>query len=229
MSEIVHVPFRDGEILAVDVNGKPWVVMRPALESIGLSFPTQLRKLRNRSWAVVAQRATTGADGKTYEMTIVDLRTFLMLLATVSESSVAEAIRPKLIAYQREVADVIERHFMRLHGRGEDPTNFTWTLDETCAILRQRYHLDLNAHTIGQQFRTAGIWKQNGTPTSKWDQCFHFTGTAWTVLPISIARIGKRLLKIEHQIQQGYAIQLRLQLEGVGRGVELEQLSTDDV
>lgn len=62
MSEIVHVPFRDGEILAVDIDGRPWVVLRPALESIGLSFPTQLRKLRNRSWAVVAQRATTGAD-----------------------------------------------------------------------------------------------------------------------------------------------------------------------
>lgn len=100
--------------------------------------------------------------------------------------------------------------------------------DEACAILRQRYHLDLNAHTIGQQFRTAGIWKQNGTPTSKWDQCFHFTGTAWTVLPIAIARIGKRLLKVEHQVQQGYAIQLRLQLEGVGRGAELGQLLTDD-
>ncbi len=229
MSEIVHVPFKGGEVLAVEINGKPWVVLRPAFAAMGIKVDSQIAKVRAQSWSTTRVTEVVADDGRTREMVIADLRTFLMALATIPASRVAESVRPLLGAYQREVSEVIERHFMRLHGREEDPTNFTWTLDEACAILRQRNHLDLNAHTVGQQFRTAGIWKQNGTPTSKWDQCFHFTGTAWTVLPVAIGRIGKRLLKVERQIQQGYAIQLRLQLEGVGEDIpEIVQLRTDE-
>lgn len=229
MSEIVRIPFRDGEVLAVEINGRPHVVLRPALESIGLDYSAQWRKVRGRSWACVVPLTTQiPGDNQRREVITVPLRTFLMLLATINEAHVSDAIRPTLIAYQNEVADVIEAHFT--HGRGDasEIVPFTWTLDEACAIIRQRYYLDHTVISLCRLFRAAGIFKQNGSPTAKYAQCFHFTGTAWTILPVAMARIGKQLVKVTHQLQQSYAIQLRLQLEGFGQGIDLEQTSTDN-
>jgi hypothetical protein len=44
------------------------------------------RKLMSRSWACVAQRALQ-VDGQLRERTTVDVRTFLMLLATINENN----------------------------------------------------------------------------------------------------------------------------------------------
>jgi hypothetical protein len=110
----VHaLDFHGDRLLLVDVGGKPRIVLRPAMEALGLDYATQFTKLRQRSWAVVGQSPTTGADGKTYQMVTVDVRTFLMLLATVDENRVAEAVRPKLVAYQAEVADAIEAYWTK--------------------------------------------------------------------------------------------------------------------
>ena len=214
MTELVHIPFRDGEVLAVEIDGKPHVVLRPALENIGLDFASQWRKLQGRSWATVGQATTVAADGRTRSMLTVDLRTFLMLLATVNEASVNESVRPALIAYQREVADVIERHFAKAHGNPDEYVPFTWTLDEACAIIRQRYHLQHHVQSLTALFRTSGIWKQNGTPTAPFAWCFHFTGTAWTIHPYGMAKIGQRITKVTQQLQESYGIQMRLELEG---------------
>jgi hypothetical protein len=110
---IHELEFHGDRLLLIEVDGKPHVVLRPALEALGLDYSTQLAKLRQRSWAVVGQSPTTGADGKTYRMVTVDVRTFLMLLATVDESRVSEAVRPRLIAYHAEVADAIEAYWTR--------------------------------------------------------------------------------------------------------------------
>lgn len=112
-SEIVKVPFRGDEILTVDVDGKPHIVLKPALESIGIDYSTQLIKLKRRSWATMGQCPTVAEDGKNREMTTVDVRTFLMLLATVDEARVAAHVKDKLIAYQSEVADAIEEYWTR--------------------------------------------------------------------------------------------------------------------
>lgn len=111
--EIVRVPFHGTVLLTSEVAGVRHIALKPAIEGIGLSYPAQYRKLQGRSWAVVAQTATTGSDGKTYQMVTVDVRTFLMLLATVNENQVAEDLRPLLVAYQREVADVIESYWTK--------------------------------------------------------------------------------------------------------------------
>lgn len=111
MTDLVHIPFRDTEVLAVDVAGRPHVVLKPAIEGLGLDYSAQYRKLQRKSWGTVALVPTVGADGKAREMAAVDVRTFLMLLATIDEQRVADAARPLLIAYQAEVADVIEAYW----------------------------------------------------------------------------------------------------------------------
>lgn len=113
MTDLIHIPFHGTEILAVDVDGEPQVVLKPAIESIGVDYWTQKRKLDGKSWATIGMMPTVGADGRTREMTTVDVRTFLMLLATINETKVAEDKRDLLIAYQAEVADAIEAYWTK--------------------------------------------------------------------------------------------------------------------
>lgn len=217
-AELVHIPFRDGEVLAVEFNGKPHVVLRPALEAIGLDYSTQLAKLRSRSWACVGLCPTQiPGDDQRRDVVVVDVRTFLMLLATIDERRVAIEIRPTLVAFQNEIADVIERHFMKTNGGPDEYVPFTWTLDEACAIIRQRYHLDHHVQSLTALFRTSGVWKQNGTPTAAFAWAFHFTGTAWTIHPYGMAKIGKRITRVTQQLQESYGMQLRFEIEDAER------------
>jgi P22_AR N-terminal domain len=109
----VAIPFQGGEVLTVDRDGRPHVILKPAFEAIGLDAGRQINNLRRRSWATTAVTAVVAADGKVREMATADVRTFLMHLATIPESRVNEAARPTLVAYQSEVADAIEQYWTK--------------------------------------------------------------------------------------------------------------------
>lgn len=109
--EPVRVPVGETEIYSVLIDGEPHVVLRPAVEAMGLDYATQLRKLRARSWAVVGQTPTTGADGKTYEMATVDLDTWSMLLANINENRVSDRARPVVVEYQKRSARALREYW----------------------------------------------------------------------------------------------------------------------
>ena len=112
MSDLVRIPFRGTEVLAVDVAGKPHVVLKPFVEALGLAYQPQHRKLAGKSWASVTTTVMQlPGDAQRREVTIVPVRTALMLLATIDENRVPEGKRPLLVAYQAEVADVIEAYW----------------------------------------------------------------------------------------------------------------------
>ena len=111
--QLIPFDFHGDQLLLVDVDGAPQIVLKPAIEAIGLDYWTQIEKLRARSWAVTGQSPATGTDGKTYQMLTCTVRTFLMLLATIDERRVAKDVRPKLVAYQAEVADAIESYWTK--------------------------------------------------------------------------------------------------------------------
>jgi hypothetical protein len=111
--EVVHIPFHGDEILCVDEDGKPGIILKPALESIGVDYWGQIERLRRKSWATTRVTRVVAGDGKEREMLTVDVRTFLMLLATIDERRVGKDVAPKLIAYQAEVADVIEAYWTK--------------------------------------------------------------------------------------------------------------------
>lgn len=60
-----------------------YVALRPVCEALGLDVHSQRHRLQRQSWAVEVIMTSTGADGKTYEMTFIDRRTFTMWLATI--------------------------------------------------------------------------------------------------------------------------------------------------
>lgn len=111
MSDIVKVPFEGGEIQTLDIDGKPFVVLKPAIESLGLDYSSQLRKLQTRSWVNRRDITTVAADGRSRLMVALDVPSFLMWLATVNETKVAEHVRPILVAYQSESAGAINGYW----------------------------------------------------------------------------------------------------------------------
>lgn len=114
MTEIVPVPFHDDTVFTVEHDSKPHIILKPAVESIGLDYWAQVRKLRSRSWACTASKTVQlPGDNQRREVVTCDVRTFLMLLATVDENRIGADVRPKLIAYQAEVADAIESYWTK--------------------------------------------------------------------------------------------------------------------
>ncbi|AGW41704.1 prophage antirepressor protein [Leifsonia xyli subsp. cynodontis DSM 46306] len=112
MTELVRVPFRGGEVLAVDIDGKPFVALRPAFEVIGLDPDKQIKKIQARSWACTSVTAVQLPGSSQHRNIVVsDVRTFLMALAAIPDSRVKPEVRDLLIAYQAEVADVIEAYW----------------------------------------------------------------------------------------------------------------------
>lgn len=113
MSSIIRVsvPTTDRAIEAIEIDGEPWICLKPACEALGLSYATQKEKLNRRSWAVVPQRGTTGSDGKTYQMTVMDRQTFVMWLATINEARVNSTSAPIIVAFQKEAARALDDYF----------------------------------------------------------------------------------------------------------------------
>lgn len=110
MKELTQVPFHDTTIYTT-ADGT-YVALRPVCESLGLDFSGQLQRLQRQSWAVVGMTPTTGSDGKTYEMTVIDRRTFTMWLATIDIGRVKnERTRELVRTYQCEAADALDKYF----------------------------------------------------------------------------------------------------------------------
>lgn len=105
----VPVPGAD-DLMAMQDDAAVWVALRPMCDTLGIGFDAQIRKLRRRSWAGIAQRATPSAGGVQLT-TVVTSQTIPMWLATIDENRVAEDARPKLIAYQREAAAALDAYF----------------------------------------------------------------------------------------------------------------------
>lgn len=112
-NKIVTIPFHGSTVQAVDVDGKPVVPLKGMTENLGLNYTSQVGKLKNKSWACVTKVVTQASDGKNYETTCIDLRTLTMWLATIDENRVSEEARPLVVAYQAEIADVIESYWAK--------------------------------------------------------------------------------------------------------------------
>jgi hypothetical protein len=92
------------------VNGESYVILRPAVETLGLDFETHLADLRARGWATCVEVPMVGLDGEVGSVVVVDRRTWLTFLFCLDPGMVAERARPPLIAYQSESANNFEGH-----------------------------------------------------------------------------------------------------------------------
>lgn len=111
---LVKIEFHGDTLEACQSGDKVWTSLRRLCECIGVDYSKQLRKLKSKSWACVAQRAMQVAgDDQIRTYTLIDIETVLMWLAGIDEKRVAEHVRPKLQRYQKECARVLADHFLK--------------------------------------------------------------------------------------------------------------------
>lgn len=106
---LAKVPFH-GDTLEATGDGE-WAVVKRLCENLGVDVESQRKKLKGEAWPVTAMITATAADGKNYDTFCIHRRSLAMWLATIKPSKVRPEIREKLLAYQREAADVLAAHF----------------------------------------------------------------------------------------------------------------------
>lgn len=136
-TEVVKLDLSAGSVHTTLVDGQPYVILRPAVEALGLDWKNQHTKLKTRSWASVVQ-STMQLPGDTQARihSLAPVRTFLMLLATVNEHRVPETVRPTLIAFQNETADAIEAYWTE--GGAINPRATEQQLDSLISRAKQQ-------------------------------------------------------------------------------------------
>src|SRR5438128_6890603 len=208
MNAIETIKFHGDDLLVIAESGKLWIILKPAFEAIGLQPHQQIAKMQDQPWAATRVTRATGADGKSYNMIAADVRSFLMHLATIPVSRVAEHVRPKLIDFQCEVADVVEAHYTGRH-ESKQPTTITWI--ELAALIRQRYGIDLEVAEITRALRDGGVLMQDCCkPKKAYRHWFWFTGSAWTIHPHVLPELTRKLVDTRRALGD---VQSQLQLD----------------
>ncbi|OMC37989.1 hypothetical protein A5742_07865 [Mycolicibacterium fortuitum] len=216
--DLVPVQFHGDTIYVAKVNDRPHVILKPAFEAIGVDADQQIRKLQSQPWSCTAVTPVQ-VGGQVRNMVTADLRSFLMALATIPVSRVADHVRPKLIDYQREVADVIEAHFTRSRHRETIPNTVTW--EELSALMRQRYGIDLDICDITRALRDGGVLKQTNAPRKRYRNWFWFTGSAWTIHPHVLPELTRKVVETRKVLGDAAAIQMELAMDSeIYQGVE---------
>lgn len=116
MSEVVRIPFLDGEVLAINENDRTLILLKPIVEELGLDYSGQHAKLRAASWArmeIISMRAPD--QDRSRDHTVVDLRTLGTWLVGIKEGKVPSGVRPLLVEMQAKLADHIEKFFDDRH------------------------------------------------------------------------------------------------------------------
>jgi hypothetical protein len=132
----VKLDLSAGSIHTTLIDGQPHIILKPAIDDLGLAYSPQLRKLKTRSWGTVTETVTVAEDGKPRSMAATTVRSFLMLLANVNENRVAEHLRPTLVAFQNETADAIEAYWTE--GGAINPRATEEQLDSLISRAKQQ-------------------------------------------------------------------------------------------
>lgn len=113
------VEFYGSELVAMrDHQGTIWVPLRRLCEAIGVAFNTQQRKIQDdpvMGESLISMPVVL-ADGRTFEMECLALKYVRAWLFGINANRVKADIRERLLAYQREVIEVIDRAFTPTHA-----------------------------------------------------------------------------------------------------------------
>lgn len=123
MKETMITRINDVAIAATsNEQGEVLIPIRPICDALGVTYSRQLKKVKEDEFlgSVVALRATTGADGKQYEMACIPLQYIFGWLFTINPDNVAEEARPAVKRYRLECYDALYNHFARARQRQLD-------------------------------------------------------------------------------------------------------------
>lgn len=148
--QIVTVEFHGQSLIAVEVEGKPYVAMRPIVENIGLQWGSQFNRIqRNPVLAKGVFMMKTPSNGGEQETICLPLSMLNGWLFGVDVNRVREEIRPKLIRYQTECFDVLYRHFMPAQRPHNPAIDYTRISPAQAQDLKELVHAIVQAKVQG--------------------------------------------------------------------------------
>lgn len=106
MSNQITVPFHGTDLFIVNINNEPYTPMKPIVEGMGLTWQSQLEKIKNRFAKGVTEIVIPTKSGS-QSMICLPLRKLAGWLQTISPNKVKPEIRDKVIQYQNECDDVL--------------------------------------------------------------------------------------------------------------------------
>lgn len=133
------IPFHGDGLETIKDHDGVWLNLPRTCGGLGLAEQSQVRKLQGKPWAWVAMKVAHDAMGRPQQTWHIHIDSLPMWLATIEPSRVAEAIRPKLIAYQRECAQVLRDYWFK--GAAVNPRVPKEDLE--IVILRQKAAAEL--------------------------------------------------------------------------------------
>lgn len=102
----INVPFYGNSLFVVEHNGEAYTPMKPIVEGMGITWQSQLEKIKNRFSKGVTEIVIPSAGGS-QSMTCLALRKLNGWLQTISPNKVKPEIRDRVIQYQEECDDVL--------------------------------------------------------------------------------------------------------------------------
>jgi hypothetical protein len=111
-SALFPVPFRDATLFLAELNGEPYVPMRPVVEGMGMNWKGQYEKIKVRYETCVEEIHTQlPGDIQRRTLTCLALRKLPGWLMSIYPNKVKASIRDTVIAYQNECDDVLWAHW----------------------------------------------------------------------------------------------------------------------
>lgn len=108
---VISVPFHGSTLYIVKHQGKPYVPMKPIVDSMEMSWPGQLTKLRQKFSSTMTEIPIVTEDGNPRKIVCLPLRKLVGWLQTISPNRVQSQLRDKVILFQNECDDVLYDHW----------------------------------------------------------------------------------------------------------------------
>jgi hypothetical protein len=197
----------------VDKDGVPHVAMRPIVEGIGLNWASQYVKLakENKKFSC-CDIATTGSDGKQYEMLCIPLEMLEGWLYSVNANKIPDlTARGRVELYQRECSKALHQYWQ--NGIAVRPGAAVTSTDPMIAVWQsfisareEQLKLDARQSKLESKFEAAQAETKADIQQLKCEVNHHdtmcsivgwckLTGREW-MGNAAAARIGKKLVAL---------------------------------
>ena len=108
-------------IITIYEKGQIWVALRPIAETLGLDWSSQRAKInRLKEEGVAISPHPVKTNGGTQKMLFIRLEDLPIYLYSINISKVKPEIKPKLLKFKRETAEVIRNYWMNKFKKEEE-------------------------------------------------------------------------------------------------------------
>lgn len=177
---LVTVDFHGQSLVAVLIDGKPFVAMRPICKNIGLQWESQYNRIKRNpvmnEGIFIMNMPSEGGDQETICLPLDMLNGWLF---GVDVNRVREEIRPKLMQYQKECFGVLFRHFMPQPVASAPTSSFTVQPSDKLSEAQQialRALLEINVKKLPHS-------RQAGAMVKGWSKLKAHFGVSYRDIP----------------------------------------------